>query len=150
MNIWEFFLWIFWVYILIACIWIFITIIVDVFRDPGLNGWGKALWVIFLVFLPFLAALIYLIARGKGMTQRNAPPGSGTERGGTATSAGGGVRDLADGRDRVGQEAARRRHDHPGRVRFAEGEGARSLRPDTSREPQAASGPAALGVSSDR
>jgi hypothetical protein len=70
MNIWEFFLWIFWVYILIACIWIFITIIVDVFRDPGLNGWGKALWVVFLVFLPFLAALIYLIARGKGMTQR--------------------------------------------------------------------------------
>jgi hypothetical protein len=70
MNIWEFFLWIFWIYILIACIWIFITIIVDVFRDPGLNGWGKALWVIFLVVLPFLAALIYLIARGKGMTQR--------------------------------------------------------------------------------
>ncbi|SDH05501.1 SHOCT domain-containing protein [Microbacterium pygmaeum] len=70
MNIWEFFLWIFWVYILIACIWIFITIIIDVFRDPDLNGWGKALWVIFLVFLPFLAALIYLIARGKGMAQR--------------------------------------------------------------------------------
>ncbi len=70
MNIWEFFLWIFWIYILIACIWIFITIIIDVFRDPDLNGWGKALWVIFLVFLPFLAALIYLIARGKGMAQR--------------------------------------------------------------------------------
>src|SRR5215207_7899624 len=69
-NIWEFFVWIFGVYVAIACIWIFITIIIDVFRDPGLNGWGKALWVLFLVFLPFLAAFIYLIARGRGMTER--------------------------------------------------------------------------------
>lgn len=70
MNIWEFFVWIFWVYVLIACIWIFITVFIDIFRDPSLNGWGKALWVIFLVFLPFLAAFIYLIARGRGMTER--------------------------------------------------------------------------------
>ena len=70
MNLWDFLVWIFWVYILIACIWIFITIIIDVFRDPGLNGWAKALWVVFLVFLPFLAAFIYLIARGRGMTER--------------------------------------------------------------------------------
>lgn len=69
-SIWDFLLWIFWFYILFACIWIFITIIVDLFRDHTLNGWGKALWVIFLVVLPFLAALIYLIARGRGMTQR--------------------------------------------------------------------------------
>ena len=41
-----------------------------IFRDPSLNGWGKALWLIFLVFLPFLAAFIYLIARGRGMTER--------------------------------------------------------------------------------
>ena len=70
MNIWEFLVWLFWVYIAIACIWIFITIIIDVFRDSSLNGWAKALWVIFLVFLPFLAAIIYLIARGRGMTER--------------------------------------------------------------------------------
>jgi hypothetical protein len=69
-NIWDFFVWMFWVYITIACIWIFITIIIDVFRDPGLNGWAKALWVLFLVFLPFLAAFIYLIARGRSMTER--------------------------------------------------------------------------------
>ena len=69
-NLWDFLLWIFWFYILFACIWIFITIIVDLFRDHTLNGWGKALWVIFLVVLPFLAALIYLIARGQGMAQR--------------------------------------------------------------------------------
>jgi hypothetical protein len=71
-NIWEFFVWLFWVYVAIACIWIFITVFIDLFRDPSLNGWGKALWVLFLVFLPFLAAFIYLIARGRGMAERNA------------------------------------------------------------------------------
>jgi len=69
-SFWDFLLWVFWFYILFACIWIFITIIVDLFRDHTLNGWGKAGWVIFLVLLPFLAALIYLIARGQGMTKR--------------------------------------------------------------------------------
>jgi hypothetical protein len=69
-DLWEFLVWIFWVYILIACIWIFITIIIDIFRDPSLNGWAKALWVVFLVILPFLAAFIYLIARGRSMTER--------------------------------------------------------------------------------
>ncbi|MFK4807065.1 SHOCT domain-containing protein [Microbacterium sp. ZW CA_36] len=69
-SFWDFLLWIFWFYILFACIWIFITIIMDLFRDHTLNGWGKALWVIFLVAVPFLAALIYLIARGRGMSQR--------------------------------------------------------------------------------
>ena len=71
-TIWDFFVWFFWFYIAISCIWIFITIIVDVFRDSTLNGWAKALWVIFLVFLPFLAALIYLIARGHSMAERSA------------------------------------------------------------------------------
>ncbi|MGA7149613.1 MAG: SHOCT domain-containing protein [Microbacterium sp.] len=69
-SFWDFLLWVFWFYILFACIWIFITIIMDLFRDHTLNGWGKAGWVIFLVVVPFLAALIYLIARGQGMTKR--------------------------------------------------------------------------------
>jgi hypothetical protein len=72
MNLWDFFVWLFWFYVLIACIWIFITVIIDIFRDHTLNGWAKALWIIFLVFLPFLAAFIYLIARGSGMAQRRA------------------------------------------------------------------------------
>jgi len=71
-SIWDFFVWFFWFYIAISCIWIFITVIIDVFRDHTLNGWAKALWVVFLVFLPFLAAFIYLIARGRSMAQRNA------------------------------------------------------------------------------
>jgi hypothetical protein len=71
-NIWDFFVWLFWIYVAISCIWIFITVFIDLFRDPALNGWGKALWVLFLVFLPFLAAFVYLIARGRGMAERNA------------------------------------------------------------------------------
>lgn len=72
MSVWDFFLWFFWFYIAISCIWIFITVIIDVFRDPTLNGWAKALWTLFLVFLPFLAAFIYLIARGRSMAERGA------------------------------------------------------------------------------
>lgn len=71
-SFWDFLVWLFWFYIIIACIWIFITVIIDIFRDETLNGWGKALWVLFLVFLPFLAAFIYLIARGNDMAKRNA------------------------------------------------------------------------------
>jgi Short C-terminal domain/Phospholipase_D-nuclease N-terminal len=47
-------------------------ILTDLFRDHTLSGGIKTLWVLFLVFLPFLAALIYLISRGKGMAERTA------------------------------------------------------------------------------
>lgn len=72
MTIWDFFVWFFWFYIAITCIWIFITVFIDIFRDGSLNGWAKAFWVIFLVFVPFLAAIIYLIARGRSMAARSA------------------------------------------------------------------------------
>ncbi|KQQ95306.1 MULTISPECIES: SHOCT domain-containing protein [Microbacteriaceae] len=72
MTIWDFFVWFFWFYIAVACIVIFIRIIVDLFQDKELNGWAKALWVIFLILAPFLAALIYLVARGQAMAQRSA------------------------------------------------------------------------------
>jgi len=72
MSIWDYFVWFFWFYIAISCLWIFITVIIDVFRDPTLNGWTKALWTVFLVFLPFLAVFIYLIARGHSMAERSA------------------------------------------------------------------------------
>jgi hypothetical protein len=72
MGIWDFLVWLFWFYVIVACIWIFISVFIDIFRDESLNGWGKALWVLFLVFVPFLAAFIYLIARGHGMAQRGA------------------------------------------------------------------------------
>src|SRR6187402_2056514 len=49
---------------------ILFSIIGDLFRDHKLNGWLKALWIIFLIVAPFLAALVYLIARGKSMAER--------------------------------------------------------------------------------
>jgi ABC-type multidrug transport system fused ATPase/permease subunit len=71
MSFWDFLVWIFWFYILFTCITIFITIFIDIFRDHTLGGLGKTGWIIFLIFLPFLAAFIYLIARGRSMGERN-------------------------------------------------------------------------------
>jgi hypothetical protein len=58
------------IFFFVIWIWILITILSDLFRDPELSGWWKAVWVLFLVFIPFLTALIYLIARGNGMRDR--------------------------------------------------------------------------------
>ncbi len=58
------------IFFLVIWIWILIVILTDLFRDHELSGWWKAVWVLFLVFLPFLTALIYLIARGHGMRDR--------------------------------------------------------------------------------
>jgi hypothetical protein len=58
------------IFFFVIWVWILITIISDLFRDHEMSGWGKAAWVIFLVFIPFVAALVYLIARGDGMRER--------------------------------------------------------------------------------
>jgi hypothetical protein len=58
------------VFFFVIWIWILITILTDLFRDHALSGWAKAAWVLFLVFIPFVTALIYLIARGGGMRER--------------------------------------------------------------------------------
>jgi hypothetical protein len=53
-------------------IWIYLLIVIfgDIFRSPDLSGWSKALWVIFIIFLPYLGVFVYLIARGHSMTER--------------------------------------------------------------------------------
>jgi uncharacterized small protein (DUF1192 family) len=58
------------IFFLVIWIWILITVLVDLFRDHELSGWAKAAWVFFLIVLPFLGVLIYLIARGDGMRRR--------------------------------------------------------------------------------
>ncbi|GLW71230.1 membrane protein [Kitasatospora phosalacinea] len=102
----ELFLWILWFFLLFK-------IITDIFRSDDMGGWGKAGWTIFVILLPFLGVLVYLIARGGSMQQRDVDqarkadaafqdyvrraagtgaPGSGASSGG---GSGGHVEDLA-------------------------------------------------------
>jgi hypothetical protein len=66
----EVLLWTFWFMVWFAAIWLIIAIVADIFRDSSLSGLGKAMWTIFLVVLPWLGALIYMIVRGRSMNQR--------------------------------------------------------------------------------
>ena len=59
-----FFFWVIW-------IWIVITVLIDIFRRDDIGGWAKAAWVIFVVILPWLGVLIYLIAQHDGMQKRS-------------------------------------------------------------------------------
>ncbi|WP_350348486.1 SHOCT domain-containing protein [Agromyces sp. G08B096] len=69
-SFWDVIWWTIWIFAFIAYLWAVIAIITDLFRDQKLNGWWKAVWIIFLIFFPFITALIYLIARGNGMAER--------------------------------------------------------------------------------
>jgi hypothetical protein len=59
-----FFAWVIW-------FWLLITVFGDVFRRRDLSGWGKAAWIIFVIVLPYLGVLVYLIAQHDGMAERN-------------------------------------------------------------------------------
>jgi membrane protein implicated in regulation of membrane protease activity len=59
------------IFVLVVWFWILIAILGDLFRDHQLSGWWKAVWVLLLIFVPFVTALIYLIARGQGMRERS-------------------------------------------------------------------------------
>jgi hypothetical protein len=65
---------VFWSMIIFFCwcawIWTLVVILTDVFRRADLSGWGKAAWTIFVIVLPFLGVLVYLIAHGKDMGER--------------------------------------------------------------------------------
>src|SRR6478609_7104470 len=62
-TILEIFLWVIW-------IWILITVFIDIFRSHDLSGWSKALWFLFVLFIPLIGVLVYLIARGGKMQER--------------------------------------------------------------------------------
>ncbi len=62
-TILEIFLWVVW-------IWILITVFVDIFRSHDLSGGAKALWFLFVLFIPLIGVLVYLIARGGSMHER--------------------------------------------------------------------------------
>lgn len=69
-SFWSFFWLLVWSFLFVAYLMVLFQILTDLFRDHELNGWLKALWVILLIFIPLLSALIYLIARGRGMAER--------------------------------------------------------------------------------
>jgi len=71
MNFSDFFWLLIWSFFLVCYLMVLFQIIGDLFRDKDLSGWWKALWI-FLIIFPFLAAVIYLIARGRGMAERQA------------------------------------------------------------------------------
>jgi hypothetical protein len=70
MNFWDIVAYFFWTFVFISYLMVLFSVIADIFRDRTLNGWAKAAWILFLIFVPFLTALVYLIARGRGMNER--------------------------------------------------------------------------------
>jgi ABC-type multidrug transport system fused ATPase/permease subunit len=64
-NIVEVFLWVIW-------FWILITVVIDIFRSSDLSGWAKAFWFLFVLIIPLIGVLAYLIARGGSMHERTA------------------------------------------------------------------------------
>src|ERR1700760_4755952 len=57
-------------FLFVVWIWILFTIISDLFRNHDMSGWLKAVWIVLLVFIPYLTALIYLIVYGSDMRER--------------------------------------------------------------------------------
>jgi heme/copper-type cytochrome/quinol oxidase subunit 2 len=70
MDFWDFFWLMIYSFFFLAYLMVLFQVIADLFRDRELSGWWKALWMVFLIFLPVLTAFVYLIARGRGMARR--------------------------------------------------------------------------------
>jgi hypothetical protein len=70
MNLWDVMVSIFWFMLLVAWFWLLISVIGDVFRDEELSGVAKAGWCTFVILLPWLGVLTYMIVRGKSMSER--------------------------------------------------------------------------------
>ena len=68
----DFFLTMLYFFLFVIWIWLLIMVFMDVFRSHDMGGWAKALWVIFIIVLPFLGVFVYLIARGGSMHERQA------------------------------------------------------------------------------
>jgi hypothetical protein len=71
-TLFVFFAWVIW-------FWLLITVFGDLFRRRDLSGWGKAAWIIFVIVLPYLGVLVYLIAQHDGMAERSAQQAQATQ-----------------------------------------------------------------------
>jgi hypothetical protein len=59
-----------WFFVFVIWIYLLIFVFMDIFRSEDLGGWGKALWAIFIILVPYFGIFVYLIARGRGMSER--------------------------------------------------------------------------------
>jgi hypothetical protein len=89
----------------VAWIWMLIVIFTDVFRRRDIGGWAKAAWVVFMIVLPFIGVLAYLIAQHDGMAQRQADAMSQAQQQtdeyirSVATNGGGAADQIAKGKE---------------------------------------------------
>ncbi|WP_152189885.1 SHOCT domain-containing protein [Georgenia satyanarayanai] len=79
-SFWDIIWWFLWAFFFIAYLFALFSIITDLFRDRAMSGWGKAVWLVFLLVLPLVTALVYLIARGSGMAERSAEASRGARQ----------------------------------------------------------------------
>lgn len=70
-DFWSIVWFFFWSFAFISYLFALFAVVSDLFRDHTLGGWWKALWLVCLVFVPFLTVLVYLVARGRGMAERS-------------------------------------------------------------------------------
>lgn len=70
-SFWDFLWYTIVIFAFVAYLMILFHVIVDLFRDESSSGWVKTAWILFLVFIPYIALFVYLIARGSGMAQRS-------------------------------------------------------------------------------
>ncbi len=96
----------FWFFLFFMWIWLVITVFIDIFRSDDLSGWAKAFWVIFVIILPLLGVLIYVIARGDKMQQRRVDDAMAQKRAADEyirQAAGSGGSGVADELTKLGQ-----------------------------------------------
>ena len=122
-SFWDFFWLLVWSFFFVAFLMALFQIIVDLFRDQELSGWFKALWLIFILFLPILGALVYLIARGNDMAKRQMRDATEAEEANRRLHPVRGHAVQPCRADRQGQGPARQRRHQPGRVRRPQGQG---------------------------
>ena len=108
----------------IAYLIVLFQVIVDLFRDSEMGGGSKVLWIVGLIFVPLLTALIYILARGSGMAERQRAA-MRSAKSDTDAYIRRRRREVSSRPDCRREEAARRRHHQRRRVRAAEGQGAR-------------------------
>jgi len=103
------FLTMFWLFIWILWIFLLIRILMDIFRSDDLGGWGKAAWIIFIILVPFIGVLVYVIVRGHSMQKRDMQSAQAADQAmrayvqsaaGSSASAADEINKLAELRDR--------------------------------------------------